>query len=45
VEFFNILNHANFSLPTASVSSGSFGQILSTATDPRIGQLGIKVLF
>ena len=45
VEFFNILNHANFSLPSASVSSGSFGQILSTSTDPRIGQLGIKVLF
>ena len=44
-EFFNLLNHANFALPTASVSSGSFGQILSTATDPRIGQFGLKILF
>jgi hypothetical protein len=44
-EFFNLANHTNLSNPSASVSSGSFGQILSTATDPRIGQLALKILF
>jgi hypothetical protein len=43
-EFFNILNHANFNNPSASVTAGAFGSITSAA-DPRIGQLAIKVLF
>lgn len=43
-EFFNVLNHANFADPNTSLSSPSFGQIL-TAQDPRILQFGFKVLF
>ncbi len=43
-EFFNIFNRANFLNPTAAVSSGGFGTITS-ANDPRIGQLALKLLF
>jgi hypothetical protein len=43
-EFFNILNHTNFNNPSASVTAGAFGSITSAA-DPRIGQLAMKVLF
>ena len=43
-EFFNIFNRANFLNPTANLSSGSFGTITS-ANDPRIGQLALKVFF
>ena len=43
-EFFNVLNRANFSDPVATVSSGGFGSITSAA-DPRIGQLALKLLF
>jgi hypothetical protein len=43
-EFFNILNHANFNNPSASVTAGAFGSITSAA-DPRIGQLAMKILF
>jgi hypothetical protein len=43
-EFFNVLNHANFNNPTATISSGGFGSI-SGAGDPRIGQLALKILF
>jgi hypothetical protein len=43
-EFFNLLNHANFNNPNNTVSSGGFGTITS-AQDPRIGQLGLKLLF
>ena len=43
-EFFNIFNRANFTNPTASLSSGNFGTITS-ANDPRIGQLALKVFF
>jgi hypothetical protein len=32
--FYNILNHPNFSSPSGNYSSGTFGQILSTATPP-----------
>ena len=42
VEFFNILNRANFNNPNNSVSGAGFGTILS-AGDPRIGQLALKV--
>lgn len=44
-EFFNIFNHANFTpanLPR--VGNGGFGQITSAA-DPRIGQLALKIDF
>ena len=55
-EFFNVLNHANFSNPRARVftssrggrnakPSGSFGRITSTSSTSRQIQLGIKLLF
>ncbi len=43
-EFFNVLNHTNYSNPTSAANSGNFGKILG-AQDPRIGQLALKVIF
>lgn len=43
-EFFNLLNHTNFSLPVATENSATFGKILSSA-DPRILQLAAKFNF
>jgi hypothetical protein len=43
-EFFNLLNHTNFSLPVATKSSATFGKILS-AGDPRILQFAAKFVF
>jgi hypothetical protein len=43
-EFFNVLNHPNFNVPTASVSSSSFGRITS-AQSPRILQFALKFIF
>jgi hypothetical protein len=43
-EAFNILNRANFMNPTATLSSGNFGKIL-TANDPRILQIALKLMF
>lgn len=42
-EFFNAFNHTNFSDPGNTIGGG-FGQIYS-ASDPRIGQLALKLLF
>ena len=54
---FNVLNHLNFSRPTGSLNSGSFGKITSTVNpsgifsgvggddSPRILQLKAKVVF
>jgi hypothetical protein len=54
-EFFNILNHPNFSIPNASLytqgTNGTFlpnsslNQITSTTSDSRQIQFGLKVLF
>lgn len=49
-EFFNVLNHANFGTPNATVfSSGainaSAGLITTLATTPRQIQLGLKLIF
>jgi hypothetical protein len=44
VEAFNLLNNANFNLPTSNQNSGNFGRIL-TAEDPRIMQLALRVSF
>ncbi|MBI2819307.1 MAG: TonB-dependent receptor [Acidobacteria bacterium] len=50
-EFFNLLNHANFSNPSSSlyngsgVPSGNAGVIDSTTTKPREIQFGLKLLF
>ena len=44
VEFFNIFNHAQFKNPTGNFSSDNFG-IVTSARDPRIGQLSMKFLW
>jgi hypothetical protein len=43
-DFFNALNHAEFSNPSTTFTSGTFGQISSTA-DPRIVQLALHLTF
>jgi len=43
-EFFNAFNNVNFSGPSSSLSSSSFGRITS-AGDPRILQLALKLIF
>ena len=43
-EFFNVLNHVNYNLPTTSFTSGTFGQITSDVS-PRVGQLVLRVNF
>lgn len=47
-EFFNTLNHANFSNPNSSFTTsslGSFGKLSSTTTDPREIQFALKLYF
>ena len=43
-EFFNIFNHAEFLEPDTNISSGTFGQVISTY-DPRIIQFGGRFTF
>jgi hypothetical protein len=43
-EFFNILNLTEFGNPSQTITSGTFGQI-STTADPRIIQLALRVIF
>jgi hypothetical protein len=49
-EYFNVFNHVNYSSDDSTVSgvgnfnASGFGRITS-ADDPRIGQLGLKILF
>ena len=43
-DFFNILNHANWSNPTASITSSTFGQVTSFGS-PRIIQMALKLYF
>jgi hypothetical protein len=43
-EFFDSLNHPNFSLPLATVDGAGYGQITSAA-DPRQLQFALKVIF
>ena len=43
-EFFNIFNHAQFTLPEGDIINSSFG-LVTSAHDPRIGQLAVKFLF
>ena len=43
-EFFNVFNHAQFGNPVGDFSAGNFGEITS-ARDPRIGQLALKLHF
>jgi hypothetical protein len=44
-EFFNALNHSNFSVPGVNISSGGFGQIIQTSTEARIIQFALKYRF
>jgi len=44
-EFFNALNHSNFSVPGVNISSGGFGQIIQTSTESRIIQFALKYRF
>jgi hypothetical protein len=43
-EAFNVFNHPNFNNPVATVSAVNFAQITSS-TDPRVLQIGAKLLF
>jgi hypothetical protein len=43
-EFFNAFNHARFDQPSTSVSSGSFGRILS-AQPGRVVQVAAKIVW
>ena len=43
-EFFNALNHANFGSPGTALGNATFG-VISSAADPRIIQLGLKLIF
>jgi len=44
-EFFNILNHTNYSNPDNGVQDGTFGQILTAAGPGREIQFALKVVF
>lgn len=44
-EFYNILNHPNFSAPGTNAAVTSFGQITSMSVAPRLVQFGLKYLF
>jgi hypothetical protein len=44
-EFFNALNHPQFSNPDTNFSSPTFGVISSTAVNPRVGQLALTYAF
>jgi hypothetical protein len=45
VEFFNALNHTVLGNPNTTLTNATFGKILSTQTAPRIGEMGLKLLF
>ncbi|MEO7144948.1 MAG: TonB-dependent receptor, partial [Bryobacteraceae bacterium] len=43
-EFFNLFNHAQFLNPNGNYSSSRFG-IVTSARDPRIGQVSAKIIW
>jgi hypothetical protein len=43
-EFFNIFNHAQFNNPVGDFTTSNFGDVTS-ARDPRIGQVAVKIYF
>jgi hypothetical protein len=49
-EFFNVMNHANFSNPSGNYSSGTFGRVTSvqagtSGTGARVAQVAMKFLW
>jgi hypothetical protein len=44
-EFYNMLNHPQFSNPTLTYNAGTFGQITSTSVNPRLIQMALKYVF
>ena len=44
-EFFNIFNHAQFGNPEGNISNTSLFGYVTTARDPRIGQVALKLIF
>ncbi len=44
-EFFNVFNWVNYANPVNNIALGTFGQITSTSTGPRVVQLGFKLNF
>ncbi|MBI4481230.1 MAG: TonB-dependent receptor [Acidobacteria bacterium] len=44
-EFYNFLNHAQFTAPGYSISSPTFGQITNTVNKGRVTQLSLRLLF
>ena len=44
-EFYNALNHPQFANPDTNFSSSTFGIIVSTAVNPRVGQLALTFAF
>jgi len=44
-EFFNALNHPQFANPDTNFTSPTFGVITSTAVNPRVVQLALKLAF
>ena len=43
-EFFNLFNHTQFNNPNGNFTSSNFGRVTS-AKDPRIGQLSVKLIW
>jgi hypothetical protein len=45
-EFFNAFNHAQFNTPVSTdISASTFGQITSSAVNPRLIQFALKYVF
>ncbi len=44
-EVFNVLNKANFNVPTVNITSSNFGQITRTVSAPRLMQFALKINF
>jgi len=42
---FNLFNNFNWGNPTTNLDAGTFGQILTQSTDPRIMQFGFEFGF
>jgi len=45
MEVFNVLNTKNFSNPSSSIDSSSFGQITTTNSNARLIQFGLRVIY